>query len=131
MSDRLLAEKAETLDRRVIASFRQGLPDGAPDIAAMLIDQFLEEAALQGARLREATERGDGAALKAAAHNLKGSSMTMGAYRLGALCSVIEAQAGRAAESSTLITDVMAELDRELVDVRDALTAEQKGTGLA
>ena len=123
-------QDTKTLDHRVLASFREGLPDGAADIASMLIDQFLEEAASQTARLREAEQRGDAAELKSAAHNLRGSSMTMGARRLGVLCTALEAHAGRHSEvedASSLISDLMTELDRELINVREALLAEREG----
>jgi HPt (histidine-containing phosphotransfer) domain-containing protein len=120
-------QEIETLDRRVIAAFRDGVPDGAPDIASMLIDQFLLEAASQAERLHEAGQRGDAAAVKAVAHNLKGSSMTMGAKRLGTLCTALEAHTRQssAVDGSALISELMTELDCELVHVRAALLAER------
>ena len=126
-------QNTETLDRRVIASFREGLPDGASDVAALLIDQFLEEAASQADQLRAASQRGDAQALKAAAHNLRGSSTTMGANRLGALCTAVEAAAepSPAPDAAAIITALMADLDRELVNVRAAMLAEREGASRA
>ena len=123
----MVDQETETLDRRVIAGFRSGLPDGAPDIARMLIDQFIQEAAAQAERLHEASRCGDAAALKAAAHGLKGSSMTMGAKRLGILCTAMEAQASRH-PSVVVVSTLMTELDAELIKVHDALLAEREGT---
>ena len=123
-------QETETLDRRILASFREGLPDGAPDIASMLIDQFLEEAASQGEALRTAGQRGDAAGLKSAAHSLRGSSMTMGAMRLGSLCTAVESHAGRPAPSgdaTTLMLELLGEIERELVNVRGALLVEREG----
>lgn len=124
-------QDSPTLDRSVIATFRDGLPDGATDILPMLIDQFLEEAASQAGQLRDAGRRGDAAALKSAAHNLKGSSTTMGAKRLGALCHAVEAYAAAQAVSVPVspgaMADLMNALDRELTDVRQALLAERDG----
>ena len=57
---------------------------------------------------------------------LKGSSMTMGARRLGSLCKEMETHADRHpgdAVTSALVT----ELDREFARVRDALEAERQG----
>jgi HPt (histidine-containing phosphotransfer) domain-containing protein len=123
-------QKMETLDRQVIASFRDGDPDGAAGIVAMLIDQFLIEAASQTERLREAGRQNDAATLTAAAHNLKGSALTMGARRLGSLCSAIEAgAAGRvcADHAGVPMADLLTETEQEMVHVREALLAEREG----
>jgi HPt (histidine-containing phosphotransfer) domain-containing protein len=40
--------------------------------------------------VREALERGDRQTLELAAHSLKGSSSTMGATRMAALCALLE-----------------------------------------
>ena len=116
----------ETLDRGVIAQFREVNTPGAPDFTLMLIDEFVKEAASQLELLRDAGKRQDVGALKATAHSLKGSSMTMGARRLATLCAQMESHADRhpgGAVTSTL----MRELDREFVKVREALEAERKG----
>ncbi len=120
-------QQTETLDRSVIASFREGAIEAAPDIAALLIEQFLQEAAVQAERLREAGRCGDTAALKAAAHNLKGSATTMGAKRLGAICAALEVHAAGpadAVDASALIADLLTELPREIANVSAALLAE-------
>ncbi|MEP6592465.1 MAG: Hpt domain-containing protein, partial [Acidobacteriota bacterium] len=73
-------------------------------------------------------------ALKSAAHSLRGSSTTMGATRLGVLCTAVEAQAAApspALEAAALITVLITELDREFVNVRAALLAEREGAGRA
>ena len=121
-------QDVETLDRAVIATFREGLPEGAPDIAVTLIDLFLQEAGSQAQQLREAGRRGDTGALKSAAHNLKGSSMTMGAKRLGLLCTDVEEHAGcpSSVDAPALFMALITELDRELVNVRHALLAERE-----
>jgi DNA-binding response OmpR family regulator len=116
----------ETLDRSVIAQFRQGTTDGVPEFMLGLIDQFIEEAASQVELLRDAGRRLDVAALKATAHSLKGSSMTMGAKRLAAICSQMEDHATR--QSGGAVTSALvAQLDREFVKVRTALEAERQG----
>jgi HPt (histidine-containing phosphotransfer) domain-containing protein len=123
-------QKTETLDRSVIASFREADPDGAAGIVTMLIDQFLSEARSQTERLREAGRQGQAATLTAAAHNLKGSALTMGARRLGSLCSAIEAGAagrGCADHAGVPMADLLTQVEQELVQVREALLTEREG----
>jgi HPt (histidine-containing phosphotransfer) domain-containing protein len=116
----------ETLDRRVIAEFRQANTPGASDFTVMLIAEFIVEAASQMELLRDACQRRDVRALKSAAHSLKGSSMTMGARRLGALCKEMETHADRH-PGDAVTSALMMELDREFAKVRDALDAERQG----
>jgi len=116
----------ETLDRGVIAQFRQETTDGVPAFMLALIDQFIEEAATQVEALRDAGQRLDVAALKAGAHSLKGSSMTMGAKRLAALCLQMEDHAARH-PSGAVTSALMVQLDQEFVKVRTALEAERQG----
>ena len=123
-------QKMETLDPGVIAAFREGDPDGTAGLVAMLIDQFLAEAAAQTERLRDGGRQSDAPTLKAAAHNLKGSALTMGAMRLGSLCGAIEAgAAGRpsADHSGVPMADLLTEVEQEMVHVREALLAEREG----
>ena len=113
----------ETLDQGVIETFRQIDAPGSPDFLLSLIDLFIEEAASQIEVLRSAGQRLDVGVLKATAHSLKGSSMTMGAKRLARLCERMEGSAGDAAVTSDLLT----EFDCEFVNVRSALNAERPG----
>ena len=80
----------QTLDRSVIAGFRETGGPGATQLVTTLIDQFLQETASLVATLKQAARRADAAALKAAAHSLKGTSNTMGARRLAALAAQLE-----------------------------------------
>jgi CheY-like chemotaxis protein/HPt (histidine-containing phosphotransfer) domain-containing protein len=117
-------DTGETLDRGMIAAFQQADAAGGADFTLTLIDQFLREAASQIETLRDAARRSDAPALKATAHSLKGSSMTMGAKRLADLCSRAEDAAG--CQSDGGAATLLAEIDRELVCVRNALTAERQ-----
>jgi PleD family two-component response regulator len=116
----------ETLDRSVLAQFRQANTAGAPDFTLMLIDRFIKEATSQVEMLKDARQRQDIQALKATAHKLKGSSLTMGAKRLATLCTEMEEHV--AGDSGGVITlELMTEVDRELVKVTAALAAEWQG----
>jgi DNA-binding response OmpR family regulator len=116
----------ETLDRRVMAQFREGTTDGVPEFMLSLIDQFIAEAASQVELLRDAGQRLDVGALKATAHSLKGASMTMGAKRLAAICSQMEEHATRH-PGGAVTSALIAQLDQEFVKVRTALEAECEG----
>ncbi len=94
----------------------------------MLIDEYIKEAASQLELLGDARQRQDVRALKAIAHSLKGSSMTMGARRLATLCTQMETHAD--SHPGGAVTSVlMRELDQEFLKVREALEAERKGAG--
>ena len=82
----------ETLDRSILAAFRQGDAPDSWDFTRMLIDQFLQDAASQVEMLKDAARRSDARELEATAHSLKGSSMTIGAKRLGGLCARLESE---------------------------------------
>jgi CheY-like chemotaxis protein/HPt (histidine-containing phosphotransfer) domain-containing protein len=117
-----------TLDRDVMAIFWQA---GAPDFTLTLIDQFMREAESRVGALRDAARRLDRAALASTAHSLKGSSSIMGAMRLAALCAQVEDHLARHPEGA-VTPALMAAVDQELVDVRDAFAAErQSNTGSA
>jgi len=79
-----------TLDSTTIAGIRSSFAGGGAELAIKLIDQFVKESSTLVTRLAQAAMRGDEAGLKAASHNLKGTSLTMGANRLARLSGDIE-----------------------------------------
>jgi histidine phosphotransfer protein HptB len=91
-----------------------------------LIEEFIKEAGAQLESLRDARQRQDVGALKATAHSLKGSSLTMGARQLATLCTQMEANADRHPDAAAT-SALMAELDQEFIKVRSALEAERQG----
>ena len=112
-----------TLGLGVLDELKEG-GNTLPPFALLLIDQYVEEAATQVEMLKDAQARHDAGALKATAHILKGSSSTMGAKRLAALCADMERRA--AGGSDDFITpDMMADVDLEFVKVRAALDIER------
>jgi CheY-like chemotaxis protein/HPt (histidine-containing phosphotransfer) domain-containing protein len=117
----------QTLDRSTIEVFRQADTAGSSVFMSTLIDQFLDEAASQVARLSEAARRVDVDELQAIAHGLKGSATTMGANKLAALCGQMERHAARQAKG-VAVSILMAEIEQELVHVQDALAVERQRT---
>jgi CheY-like chemotaxis protein/HPt (histidine-containing phosphotransfer) domain-containing protein len=114
----------ETLDRSVLAAFQQGEAPGSSEFTRMLIDQFLRDAASQVEMLNDAARRSDTTTLEAIAHSLRGSSMTMGARKLGGLCAQMEGSAAGTPDGVAAEV-LLAELDREFTRVRDALALER------
>jgi PleD family two-component response regulator len=117
-------ERTETLDSRVLDTLRESMADGDPDLMSNLMDLFSSEAAAQVDVMREASRRLDAATMKATAHSLKGSSLTMVAGRLAALCAELETHV-TANPQTTVHSALMLEVERELVRVQRALTETQ------
>jgi HPt (histidine-containing phosphotransfer) domain-containing protein len=115
----------ETLGPGVLDELREAGDGILPEFAVMLIDQFVYEATAQVSDIRRARLRGDGPALKATLHGLKGSSLTMGARRLAGLCAGMERRLG-IAEESDVAADQMAEIDLELIRVLASLAVERQ-----
>jgi CheY-like chemotaxis protein/HPt (histidine-containing phosphotransfer) domain-containing protein len=101
----------QTLDREVIALFcdRDG---GLSTFARALIAQFTRDAESQVATMRDAVRTQNGELLRMTAHSLKGSSLTVGAKRLGGLCRQLEDARGKEADRPALITAVDEEFAR-------------------
>jgi CheY-like chemotaxis protein/HPt (histidine-containing phosphotransfer) domain-containing protein len=120
----LQPDTAETLDRSVLAAFRLGGGPDSFDFTRTLIDQFLGEATSQVEMLKDAARRSDAHGLEATAHSLKGSSLTIGAKRLGGLCAQVERDAAGKSDGVAAAV-LLAELDREFMRLRDALAGER------
>jgi CheY-like chemotaxis protein len=112
----------EILDRSVLQAYMEGDARISAGFTRSLIDRFVREAASQVDMLEEALRHRDATQAKAIAHSLRGSSMTMGARRLAALCGRIENGGGQSDAGAAL----PAEIDREFASVRDALAAERQ-----
>jgi HPt (histidine-containing phosphotransfer) domain-containing protein len=78
------------VDRAVLLGLREFQAPGEEDTVARLIALFLRETPARLADIRAALESGDPPALERAAHALKGSAGTLGAYALRDLCAQLE-----------------------------------------
>jgi CheY-like chemotaxis protein/HPt (histidine-containing phosphotransfer) domain-containing protein len=117
----------ETLDRSILAAFREADAPTSSHFTRALIDRFLLEAGSQVETLKDAGRRSDRQGLEATAHSLKGSSMTMGARRLAALCALVEGD-GTGKPDAVAAEVVLAELDREFLRLRELLVGERDST---
>jgi HPt (histidine-containing phosphotransfer) domain-containing protein len=93
---------------------------GEDDLRA-LIDVYFEDVTLQRDRLRAAVADGDAETLAAAAHRVKGASLSIGAARVASFASELEV-AGRANDLGGC-DDLLRAFESELDPTREALNA--------
>ncbi len=110
----------DAVDMTVLLSFE----DGETDLVVELIDLYLQDAPVRIEAIKEAVAKSDGAALKRAAHSLKGSSGTLGVRQLAAVCDVLERLA-----NDSLTPEAAAMLHRletEFARVQEAMLSERQ-----
>lgn len=103
------------LDEEALAE----LKDVMEDEFDVLIHTYISDSFDRLASIRDALEAGDAEALVKAAHSFKGSSINIGAPRLGALCLEVE-NAGREKRLADA-GPFLQEIDSEFHQVRSML----------
>ncbi|MEQ9544882.1 MAG: Hpt domain-containing protein [Marinobacter sp.] len=103
------------LDEEALAE----LKDVMEDEFEVLIHTYIGDSVDRLASIREALEAGDADALVKAAHSFKGSSINIGAPRLGVLCLEVE-NAGREERLADVLPFVE-QIDLEFQQVRSML----------
>ena len=98
--------------------FHELFDDGDPEGAAWL-DSYLESAVRALEEMRDALAARDRTKLAVSAHRIGGTSLTVGARRVGILCQMIEIEAPRMPVAELLV--LVADADKELDAVRDAI----------
>jgi HPt (histidine-containing phosphotransfer) domain-containing protein len=106
------------LDTEVLGELRSLGDDDLRDIFAM----YFTDVEAQLGRLHAALADGDGDALAAAAHRIKGASLSIGASRVAALAAELES-AGRDDELGQC-DELLSSLEADLDPTRNALSAE-------
>jgi HPt (histidine-containing phosphotransfer) domain-containing protein len=81
---------SDAVDMAMLTSFEEVRIEGEPDLVIELIDLYLEDASAKIDALREALATSDETTLKRSAHSLRGSSSSLGAHRMAALCEEVE-----------------------------------------
>jgi len=114
-------DAAAAIDNTVISKVRAIGGENASAFLAELIAAFEEDANKLLAELREAAAENNAEGLRRAAHTLKGSSATLGAMRLSAMCQELELMGcqGRLAG----VTERVAQIETEYEHVKAALAA--------
>jgi HPt (histidine-containing phosphotransfer) domain-containing protein len=84
----------EAVDFGVLLGLEEAQVEGEPDLVVELLDLYAEDTPRRLAAVRSAWAAGDLAALRRAAHGLKGSSAILGARQVAILCEKLERLSG-------------------------------------
>jgi len=119
-----VARTTGAVDASVLADLEEMQEEGEPDFVAELIGLYLEDAPRKLAQMREAARAADAAALRRAAHGLKGGSASLGAFGVAAVCAELE----RACRDdySSQAPALLARLARELERAHLAFEGERR-----
>ena len=118
-----LSELKEVLDVSILAEIRSLEADGEPNLLAELIDAYQVNSGNLMDQISSSLSTGDRNLLKKAAHNLKGSSGNLGAYRLAEMCGKLEVLAEKGKMEA--ISPWLPVLEEEHSRVLAALIAER------
>ncbi|MET0623876.1 MAG: Hpt domain-containing protein [Pyrinomonadaceae bacterium] len=114
----------EAVDSVVLLSLEEAQVEGEPDLVVELIDLYAEDTPRRLDAIRSALAARDLAALRRAAHALKGSSASLGARQVMMLCEKLEQSSGLQGGEMLLTC-----LEREYARVRLAF-ADERGRRL-
>ena len=113
------ADAREIVDRSVLEGFRDFQQPGESDLVDTLISLFVEDTTKRLSTLKPALIIGDAAAIKRAAHNVKGAAGNIGAHRLARFCGELEQKASQTGEAEVLIS----QLEQEFKQVIEVLSS--------
>ena len=116
---------ADPLDRATIEQLRDLERSGSPGFLAELADLFVKQTGEQLEAFRRHVVAKDSAGLSRAAHTLKGSCGSLGAFPMMELCRGLETAARASAWADA--EAIRARIEREFVRVRGALEMEKNG----
>ena len=102
------------IDPMLLQSFREMIGENADSILVEMIDCYLEDAPKLVSALISAVDQGDAKQLRACAHTLKSSSLTLGATTLSNLCKELEviSRAGNTEGGADKVLLLKAEYER-------------------
>jgi|SRR5215213_8470580 len=113
----------EAVDLVVLLSLAEAQVEGEPDLVVELIDLYAEDTPRRLAAIRSAWAARDLAALRRAAHGLKGSSASLGARQVEILCEKLERLSGKELLQGGEM--LLTRLEREFARVRLAFADER------
>jgi HPt (histidine-containing phosphotransfer) domain-containing protein len=113
----------EAVDISVLTSFDDVHVNGEPDLVVELIDLYLEDLPQRLKSMRDALKLGDAVSLRGTAHSLKGSSSSLGALQMAALCDELESSVN--VSSPHGVNSKLTRVEQEFERVRVAFTAER------
>jgi signal transduction histidine kinase/HPt (histidine-containing phosphotransfer) domain-containing protein/ActR/RegA family two-component response regulator len=109
------------LDGAMVAELRELAGEGLPE----LLELYLEDAAAQVRVLAQALQHGDPSSAAAAAHRLKGASLSVGAVLVSAIAAELETRA--TANEVSGAAELLCSLERAVMNTTEALRAELAG----
>jgi HPt (histidine-containing phosphotransfer) domain-containing protein len=107
----------------MLLSLEEVQVEGEPDLIVELIELYAEDTPRRLDAIRGALAARDLAALRRAAHGLKGSSASLGARRVWILCEELERLSGRELPQGGEM--LLTRLEREVARVRLAFADER------
>jgi HPt (histidine-containing phosphotransfer) domain-containing protein len=118
------ADPARVLDSEVLAELRRLETPSGTELLSTVIDLYIADTPQRLAAIRAAMEQSNAKVVASEAHALKGSSLHLGAKRMGELCEILEeqARAGTTGGASVLLPV----LEEEFARVREALKDERQ-----
>ena len=114
-----------TVDWAVVDDMRLLQIEGEPDFVQEMVALFVIEAPTLLDELRQLIAASNFAAMQRSAHTLKGSCNTIGAKRMGMLCSDLQIISKGEALQNTA-AEIFAELECEFENVCKAFTEKEK-----
>lgn len=114
----------DAVDFSVLSSLEEIHVEGEPDLVVELIDLYLDYAPKKLTAMRDALSSRDSDSLRGAAHSLKGSSSSLGACQIAALCDELEASANDM--SSPGVIKSLIKVEHEFQRVRLIFVAERR-----
>jgi HPt (histidine-containing phosphotransfer) domain-containing protein len=116
-------EMCDAVDMAALNCLEEMRAEGEPDLIVELVELYLESAPRQLAALLSAAAEGDEASLKCAAHSLKGSSASLGAFGVASLCEEIEVAD---CDSSQKVGALASRLEREFERACSSFASERR-----
>ena len=116
---------SDALDVEVLNAFEALQSDDGSDLVIELIDLYLQDAPQQIKAIGKASASAGWAQLKRAAHNLKGSSSTLGVRHVAEICEKLEV-GSCSPDPSDGIEALIQLLEYKFAKARRALAAERQ-----
>ena len=116
---------SDALDVAVLNAFEELQSDDGSDLIIELIDLYLQDAPPQILAIGKASASARWEQLKRAAHNLKGSSSTLGVRHVAEICEKLEVESCRP-DPSDRVEALIQLLEYKFAKARQALTAERQ-----
>lgn len=114
----------DAVDMELLKAFDELQADDETDLIVELIDMYLTDAPQRMLAIREAARANEWLLLKRAAHNLKGSSASLGIRQVAETCRKLE---GTESEHSTeSVEKLLQQMDDEFARASEALLSERQ-----